>query len=336
MKKEVKWGILGLGKIARKFASDLQLVPGAVLQGVASRSLEKATTFKDEFKAQHAFGSYEALLSSGEIDIVYIATPHHLHMENSIAAAHQGLGVLCEKPAALNSVQLQEIIKAARSNNCYFMEALWTRFLPSTEKVLEILASGELGNVLEVEADFCFTAERNFSSRLFDLALGGGALLDIGIYPLFLAYQLLGVPQKIKADGQLSPTGSDESCSMTMSYEGGQVAQLHASVLYGSAMTARITCEKGYILLPGRWHEAQSVTVIKAGYDPEKIDTPFPGKGFYHQILSSQEAYLNGQIENEFWSHEDSLAIMKIMDEVRGQIGVAYAQDRENVVGQSE
>lgn len=329
MGKEVRWGILGLGKIARKFASDLQLVPGAMLTGVASRNLEKATAFKNEFNAQHAFGAYDALLASGEVDLVYIATPHHLHRENSLAAIDHGLGVLCEKPAAINLAQLQEIVESARSANCYFMEALWTRFLPSTEKVVEILAGGELGKVLEVEADFCFLAERDFSSRIFDLSLGGGALLDIGIYPLFLAYQLLGVPQEIKADGQLSPTGSDESCSMTLSYTQGRTAQLHASVLYGSAMTARISCEKGYLLLPGRWHEAQSITVIKAGHEPKTIDCPFPGKGFYHQIVSSQEAYLDGQIENALWSHRDSLAIMKIMDEVREQIGVVYPADKE-------
>ena len=324
MSKEVRWGILGLGNIARKFAHDLKLVSGGRLTAVASRTLEKAEHFRNEVGADKAFGSYAEMLASAEIDMVYVATPHHLHRDNTLAALQSGLGVLCEKPAALNSVQLEEMLAASTETGHYFMEALWTRFLPSTEKVAEILASGELGGVVEVEADFCFAAERDYSSRLFDLALGGGALLDIGIYPLFLAYQLLGVPEQIKADGQLSPTGSDESCSMTLSYSNGRIAQLHASVLYGSAMAARITCERGYILLPGRWHEAQSLTVIKAGYEPQEIATPFPGKGFYHQILSSQVAFLAGERQNEKWSHADSLAIMQMMDDIRQQIGVVY------------
>lgn len=321
----VRWGVIGLGKISRKFAHDLQLVEGGILAAVASRTLEKAEAFKSEFAAEHAFGSYQEMLESGTVDMVYIGTPHHLHAENSIACLQEGLGVLCEKPSTINAHQLQEVLQVAKVQNAYYMEALWTRFLPATEKLLELLEGGSMGKVLEVEAEFCFEAEKKLEGRLYNMSLGGGAILDIGIYPIFLAYLLLGVPDTIKAEGQLSETGSDQTCSMRFGYDKHRSAHLHASILYESKMPARINCERGTIMLDSRWHEAAGMTVIEAGKEVRRIEAPFKGKGFTHQIQSSQAAFRGGQNQNHLWTHLNSLEMMQIMDEVRSQVGVQYS-----------
>ncbi|MBX2814479.1 MAG: Gfo/Idh/MocA family oxidoreductase [Saprospiraceae bacterium] len=326
---KVRWGILGLGKIARKFASDLSLVPGGELTAVASRSLEKAKAFAAEYQSEWAFGSYEELLASGKIDVIYIATPHHLHCSIAIDAMRHGLGVLCEKPAAINSKQLQRMLQVSREQNVYFMEALWSRFLPVYQELLQIQEAGTLGRVLEIEAEFCFQADRNLSGRLYNMQLGGGSILDIGIYCVYLSYLLLGKPSEIEASGQLSETGSDETCTIRMQYPNGASAHLHTSILYGTSMPARINFEKGIVLIDSRWHEAKGLTILAAGEEPSRREAPFDGKGFMGQIASSQRAYLAGKMENALWRHQHSLDVCEILDEVRRQVGVRYAEDSD-------
>ena len=320
----VKWGIIAPGRIAQKFANDLTLVEGGQLMAVASRSEERAKNMASKYGAAKWFGSYHALVKSGEVDIVYIASPNAFHKEHTCLCLDHGIPVLCEKPAALNLLELSAMIETSKRNKTFFMEALWTRFLPAIGRVLEIIESNEMGQVESVEADFCFKAPFDPESRLYDLSLGGGTLLDIGIYPLFLAYLLLGIPQKIEASGKLASTGADQTVSMLLNYADKMEASLHASILYPSDMTARITMQKGYLLINPRWHEAQSITIIKAGYEAFVEPLPTLGHGFSHEIRECHRCLANQQIESELWSHQDSVNMMTMMDEIRRQIGVIY------------
>lgn len=216
MSKTIHWGIIGLGKIARKFAEDLKLVPNCKLVAVASRDLTKAQSFAQDFGATYAYGDYEEITRNPIIDVIYIATPHHLHYENTVCCLENKKAVLCEKPFAMNLRQVQEMVALARKEEVFLMEALWTKFLPSFQKVNEIIKNGHIGEINMVQADFSFKANYNPESRLFDKALGGGSLLDIGIYPLFLATTLLGKPENIKAMATFDKTGADVNCGMVL------------------------------------------------------------------------------------------------------------------------
>jgi predicted dehydrogenase len=255
---------------------------------------------------------------------MYIATPHAFHLEQTLLCLENGIPVLCEKPASINRRELQMMIDASRQNNVFFMEALWTRFIPSMLKVLEIIESGIMGEVDHVEAEFCFTAPTDPLGRLYNMSLGGGSILDIGIYPAFLAYQLLGAPKSIRASGQLHNGGADQTCSMNFEYDQKKSAALHCSLLFESNMPARITMTNGYILMQPRWHEAPGLIVIRAGYEAEHIACPPLGKGFTHEIGECHRCLANGSIESDLWSHQNSLDLIGILDEVRWQVGVVY------------
>ena len=322
--EKIKWGILGPGRIAEKFAKDLALVEDASLVAVASRSLDRAIAFGSRYADVQPYASYESLVQEGGIDVMYIATPHSFHLDQTLLCLEHGISVLCEKPASLNRKEVQQMVDAAKANQVFFMEALWTRFIPSMLKVLEIIESGEMGDVENVEAEFSFVAPIDPLSRLYNMGLGGGSILDIGIYPAFLAYQLLGIPEKIAASGQIYTSGADQTCTMNFSYPQKKSAALHSSILFESNMPARITMSKGYILMQPRWHEAPGLIVIKAGYEPEHISCPPVGKGFYHEIREVHRCLRNGQIESNIWSHQNSLELIGILDEVRAQVGVVY------------
>ena len=322
--QKVKWGVLGPGRIAEKFAHDLSLVENAVISGVASQSLDRAISFGSRHFGARPYSSYEAMVKDHEIDIMYIATPHTFHLEQTLLCLENGIPVLCEKPAGINRKEVQKMVDASRQNNVFFMEALWTRFIPSMLKVLEIIEGGEMGEVDQVEAEFCFIAPVDPSSRLYDMSLGGGSILDIGIYPAFLAYQLLGKPKSIRASGQIHSTGADQTCTMNFDYDRKKSAALHTSLLFESNMPARITMTKGYILMQPRWHEAPGLVVIRAGYEPEHLHCPPLGKGFTHEIMECHRCLVDGRIESDLWSHQNSLDLVGILDEVRKQAGVIY------------
>ena len=322
--KIIKWGILGPGKIADKFAKDLSLVEGAHLQSVASRSLDRAHAFAEQHIITSSFQSYESMIKEEDLDIIYIATPHAFHLEQALLCLQNGIAVLCEKPAGLNRKEVQKMVDASRANQTFYMEALWTRFIPAISLILNIIESGEMGEVENVEAEFSFIAPVDPLNRLYNLALGGGSILDIGIYPAFLAYLLLGIPDGITATGQLHATGADQTCSMNFSYGAKKSAALHSSIVFESNMPARITMTKGYILMQPRWHEAPAITIIKAGEEPVTVECPTTGKGFTHEILECHKCLREGCIESTKWSHQNSLDLIGILDEVRRQVGVVY------------
>jgi predicted dehydrogenase len=322
----VRWGILGTGKIARAFATALQDVPGAILAGVASRSLDKAEAFAAEFRAA-AFGSYEALVEADGIDLVYVATPHPQHAGNAMLALGAGKGVLVEKPFTMNRIEAEQVVALARSKRLFLMEAMWTRFMPALAEVKRLIAAGEIGSVHQVVADFGFTATFGPEHRVFNPELGGGALLDLGIYPLSIAASLLGPVREVKAQAEMGPTGVDVQTAFTLQHEGGGMSVCSCSFQARTPGELTVSGSRGHIRMNTMFHRARSITVALEEGGARTIQTPYLGNGYVHEAIEAQRCFLQGLIESPGMAHEETLALMDVMDEIRRQIGLRYAAD---------
>ncbi len=248
-------------KNCKKFATSLKEVEDAELYAVASRSIEKAQIFAKENGATKAFGSYEEMLRDAEVDVVYVATPHVFHYEHTLLCLKNGKAVLCEKPFAINKQQVEEMISTAREKKIFLMEAMWTPFLPHIKYVMELLESGKYGRIKKLKADFGFNAPYNETGRLFLKSLGGGSLLDIGIYPVFLALHTLGKPEKVEAKAQLGKTEVDEVCDVKFSYSDGVRAELHSNIIKDTPTIAEFELESASIKINSRWHEPTTVVI---------------------------------------------------------------------------
>ena len=321
--KTVNWGIIGLGKIANKFAQDLLTVDGAKLYGVASRDQEKADSFAKQYGAQKAYGSYEELAQDPDIDAVYIATPHSYHKENSLLCIKHKKAVLCEKPFAMNLQDIEEMIASAQANNVLLMEALWTYFLPHYQFVLNELKSGRFGSIQKLEADFGFKPEIDMSSRLFRKSLGGGSLLDIGIYPIFAALSSLGQPVDIDAKATFFENGVDSSCDMIFNYDEGVKAFLKSTLLENTPTEAIFSCEKGIIKINTKFHQPSTVTLIRGGKE-ETIDFGYTTIGYNFEIIHFNELLRSGIKESPIMTFDVSRNLMKLLDEVRTIINLDY------------
>lgn len=319
---KVKWGIIGLGNIANQFAADLLLLPDAALFAVASRDHNKAIEFAKKYNCTKSYDSYEALFQDDQVDIIYIATPHDSHAELSIKALENGKHVLCEKPMSLSYKDALRMIEASRKHNKFFMEAFWTRFIPSVKEILEKVNQGIIGNVKYVKADFAFYADDAAGGRLFDKNLGGGALFDIGVYPLFLSYILLGIPKEIMAKSIYHKNGIDLQTSMILQYENAQ-SVLHASIISESDMKATISGTQGHIQLKSPWYIADGYSVSKNNKE-ETFSLPNLGIGYTHEAIECHNCIRNNQIESKLWSHQNSLDLSKIVEEIKNQIGLKF------------
>lgn len=325
----IRWGIIGLGKIARKFADDLRLVPGAKLHAVASTSLERAQQFATEYDAPHAYGRYEDIVRCPELDIVYVATPHVLHCENSLLCLENGLPVLCEKPFAMNSAQARQMVAAARRNRAFLMEALWTRFIPGVDHALQLVSESAIGTVHTVKSDFGFKMPFDPRSRLYDKALGGGSLLDIGIYPALLSLFVFGkpAPEDILAAGTFTKTDVDESCAFMFRYPHEKLALGHSTVAANTPVEAWIHGTEGTIYMHPRWHHTQKLTVSK--YDgrneiKEDIEFPFEGWGYAYEAAHVMACLRNKQLESDLLPLDFSLDLTETLDIIREKIGLEY------------
>ncbi|WP_117881437.1 Gfo/Idh/MocA family protein [Aureibaculum luteum] len=325
-KVKIKWGIIGCGNIANKFASDLALMEDAELQAVASRSIEKAKSFGEKHNSKKCYDSYDELFLDGDVDIVYIATPHSSHCELSLKAMQHNKHVLSEKPLAINKVEAAKMIALSKEKGLFFMEGLWTRFNPTFVAIKKIIDSGEIGDIKFINADFSFKSNHSLDSRVFDLKLGGGALLDIGIYPAFLTYALLGKPKEILAKSIFNEaTKCDVQSSMIFHYENAQ-AILYSGFMSNAKMIARISGSEGEIYIHNQWHMAQGYTLVKNGKE-EVFELPTKGIGFSHEIMECHNCLKNNQIESKHWSHKNSMDLISILDEVRCEVGLIYPQD---------
>ena len=318
----LKWGIIGLGNIANQFAADLVLLEDAHLYAVASRDNDKAIAFAKKYNCDKAYDSYDALFEDDQVDIVYIATPHDSHAELSIKAMQNGKHVLCEKPLALSYKDAVRMIEVSRNTNKFFMEAFWTRFIPSVQEVLTKVNNGIIGDVKYVKADFAFCANETDGGRLFDKNLGGGALFDIGVYPLFLSYIMLGIPKEIIAKSIYHKNGIDLQTSMILQYEKAQ-AVLQASIVSESDMKATIGGTKGRIELNSPWFIADGYSVFKEEQETS-FSLPNLGKGYTHEAIECRKCIKNNQIESQLWSHQNSLDLSKMTNEIKNKIGLEF------------
>ena len=326
MSKTIGWGIVGLGKIAQSFASDLELVADGRLIGVASRSMDKAQEFGDKNKAKYKFGSYKQLFECEEVDVVYIATPHTSHAELSIMAMNMGKSVLCEKPFGINSREVEAMVAAAQANSVFLMEAMWSRFNPSISKVKQLISEGAIGKVGYLKADFAFYAlDRSEEGRLLNLSLAGGSLLDIGIYPIFLAYLMLGMPEGINAVSNFYKTGVEIQTSMIFKYPEAQ-AILYSGLTSDSEMKAEIAGSKGSLFLDSRWHETSGYTLVRNG-ETQQFQMPKTGKGYAHEIEEVHSCLHSGLKQSRLWSHQDSRNLMALMDEIRKQGEIRFPSE---------
>jgi predicted dehydrogenase len=315
----LRWGILGTGGIAHTFAEDLRLTDSGVVVAVGSRSQEGADRFADEFGVEARHAGYEELVADPAVDVIYVATPHPTHREHAIMALRAGKPVLVEKPFAMNAAEAAEIAAVAREEKLFAMEAMWTRFLPHVAQIREWLASGALGEIVTVTADHgqWFAEDPDF--RLFAPELGGGALLDLGIYPVSFASMILGQPNRIAAVVDPAFTGVDAQTSMALGYESGAQAVLTCTLRAKSPTRAAIVGTEARIEIEGDFYTPATVTLIPRDGEPTRIESSHEGRGLRHQADEVARRLAAGDLESPLMSLDESIAIMATMDAVQAQ-----------------
>jgi len=323
MSEKIKWGILGLGKIAAKFCEGLKDANNAEVYAVGSRDLQKAKEFGEMYGSKYTYGSYTELIEDEKVDVIYIATPHAYHHELALECIHHGKAVLCEKPFAMNLEQAREVITLARQKNVFIMEALWTAFLPHFQDLEKKFKTGEFGALKSLQADFGFTAAFDASKRLFNKSLGGGSLLDIGIYPVFLAYRLLGKPDSITAEAQLAETGVDESCDIRFYYNNDIKVELNSTFKEDTPTEAILEFEDSKIIVNSRFHEPTSITTHQKDKHEVK-DYGVENNGYTFEAEHVGEMFKQGRLESDIWTHQNTLDLMELLDTIRKEIKLEY------------
>lgn len=333
MSKVIRWGILGAGRIARKFAADLTFIDDASLVAIGARTKESADTFASEFNIPHSHGSYDELVANPEVDIIYVATTHNFHYEHTLLCLNNNKAVLCEKPFAMNSRQVKKMIALAREKKIFLMEALWTKFLPQFVKATEMIKEGKIGEITSIRADFGFRPQPPVAPRLFDPALGGGSLMDIGIYPVFVALSLLGKPGSIQAEMTPAHTGVDLQCAVNFKYGNNALAQLFSTNASDTATEADISGTKGRIRLKGRFHEHSCTLNFTNGKDEDMQEVPVDkdagGWGYQYEARHAGECLQKGLLESPVMSHQDSIDLIETLDTIRRIAGIHYPSDNE-------
>jgi predicted dehydrogenase len=322
--KKVQWGIIGTGRIAHVFAEALQVVNHSQLRAVASRTMDKAQSFADEFDVPNAYGSYEALVNDPEVDVVYIATPHHLHEENTIMALNHHKHVLCEKPMGVNLKETMHMIETAQANGLFLMEALWSRFLPHLIKTKELINQGEIGDIQLMTVFFSFLSPNGPQHRHFNIDLCGGSLLDIGIYNLFLSLYLLGEPKSFAAVASLNEQQVDKSISVTFRYDNQALSVMYASFVAESPVVAEIHGTKGKIILDHRWFMPGDVRVFYHDGRTASFHFEVKKSGYELEAQEVVDCIRAQRIQSEWWSWNDSIRLMRIMDSIRKETGIFY------------
>jgi dihydrodiol dehydrogenase / D-xylose 1-dehydrogenase (NADP) len=321
---QIRWGILGTGRIAGLFAQGLAAVPDAALVAVGSRTREGAEAFGKRLGVPRRHGSYEALANDPDVDVIYVATPHPLHCENTLLCLRAGKAVLCEKPFAINSAEARAMVAEARARGLFLMEAMWSRFYPAFDKLRELLAVGAIGEVRMLAADLGSRSNFNPQGRLFDLALGGGALLDVGVYPVSLASHILGRPTEILSKAHLGETGVDEQAGILLSYPQGQIALLHTAIRTTTLHVATIMGTEGLIRLGLDWHKPDRITLIRPGREAEMFSCPIVGNAYNYEAAAVGEYLRTGRLESPIMPLDESIEVMETLDGIRGKWGLRY------------
>jgi predicted dehydrogenase len=328
----VRWGIVATGNISTSFSKDLALLgDDAVATAVASRSLDSANRFGEQFGIEHRFDDYQQLIESGTVDVLYIGTPHPQHYRIARAALQAGIAVLCEKPVTLTAKQARDLIAVAHEHKTLFAEAMWMRTNPVVQAFFADLAKGTIGEPMEALADFGFHKPQ-LPARLLDRDLGGGALMDGGIYPMTFVHMALGKPDEIKAVGSLNEDGVDLNVAMAWRYDGGAVAALTCGLRSQNPWTASVSGQDGSLLLPHRFHHPEYYVRRTASGD-ERVDVPAHGLGYHYEAAEVMRSLRAGEVECPALPHAATIEILELLDETRRQIGVSYPGDDEYLGG---
>jgi predicted dehydrogenase len=327
--------VLGAGGIANTVTPDIIATEGNTVVAVAARDADRAAAFAAKHAIPRSYGSYAELYADPEIDVIYIATTHGQHHEQALAALNAGKPVLVEKAFTLNARQAREVVTLARENQLFCMEGMWMRLNPLVREALRLVQDGRIGDVTGVRADLSRLFPYSPTHRLFDPAAGGGALLDLGVYPAHFAWVVLGKPDTVVATGSLAPTGTDVTVAMQWGYADGRIAQIFCSAAGPSPYTALITGTKGWIRLETRIHRATAITlatcsgVIEGEPVVEEViaSRPEPGAGFGHEIAEVSRCLREGLTESPFVPLDDTVDLLEVLDEARAQLGVRYDVD---------
>ncbi len=317
-----RWGILGTGRIANKFAAGLADVEGAELAAIGSRTREGAELFGSKWNVRKRHASYSALAADPEVDAIYVSTPHSLHCENTLLCLEAGKPVLCEKPFAMNAAQAEEMIRSARSRRRFLMEGMWTRWNPVTLRVRELVREGAIGAPRMLSCDLGFRAAFDPASRLFDPARGGGALLDVGVYCVAYAHMIFGAaPEQVAGLADRGSTGVDEQSACILRYESGALAVLSSAVRTTTPMEATICGTEGWIRVP-HFYDADRLLL-----NGEEIRIERVGNGFNYEAAEVQRLVRAGKLESDVLPLDESLAILRTLDRIRAQWGLRYPAD---------
>ena len=324
MSQEFKWGILGTGGIARAFARDLGFLNNHIVAAVGSRTKKSAEEFSLEFPGCTAYASYEELVADSNIDAIYVATPHPAHVANTILALNAGKPVLCEKPFAVNASEARQMIEASIDNNVALLEAMWMRFLPHIFEVRKILASGVLGEIISVTADHGQRLADQGIPRLIEPSLAGGALLDLGIYPVSFAHMVLGVPENIQAAAVMTDKGVDASTSMLFTYASGAQAILTTTIIAQTPCRAVIAGINGWLEIDRTFYNPAAMRVHLYDGTTTEYPSKYQGHGLREQAIEFEKIVRSGKYESEHLTHKHTLEIMDLMDQIRNMIGLKY------------
>jgi predicted dehydrogenase len=324
MTKRIRWGILATGGIADRFVSDLKLLPAAEVAAVGSRSPAAAQAFATRHDIPKAHGSWAGLAADPEVDVVYIATPHSAHHAAAKLCLDAGRAVLCEKPLTLDLATARDLVRTARERGVFFMEAMWMRTIPAIRRARDLVAAGTIGRVTTVLADFDVAGPFPPEHRMRARELGGGALLDLGIYPVSFAYLFLGAPDRVTALATLGPEGTDESTAIAMSFASGATATLHCGMLGASPVTATVVGTQGRIELPAPFFCGTGYRLVRADGTEERVEVARRGNGLGYEAEEVMRCLSAGLTESPLVPHAETLDIMRILDQIREQIGVRY------------
>jgi len=324
MKKKYKWGILAPGKMSAKFSDGLKLLDNVELYAVGSRDKTRAENFAREYGYKKFYGSYEELANDNEVDIIYIASPHSHHLEHTMMCLKNKKAVICEKAFALNSSEVKTMIREAEKQKVFLMEALWPPFQPLYIKTKEFLESGEPGEIIHLNARFSFQAPFIPTDRKFNLELGGGSLLDIGIYPVIDALYFLGVPSEILAKASFTETGSEDTISIIFSYKDGRMATLFSSFRTNGDIGCDLLCENGNLYFSRMRDMSQQLIVDINDKDRKEYSLLPEGMGYYFEAIEVMKCLDEGKLQSDVVPHSFSLDLMKTLDRIRHKAGIVF------------
>jgi predicted dehydrogenase len=325
MERRIRWGVIATGGIARTFVEDLKLIPDAEVVAVGSRTQAAADAFAQQYEIPRAYGDWESLAADDGVDVVYVATPHSAHHAAAKLCLAAGRAVLCEKPLTLDAPSSQDLIDTAKSAGVFLMEAMWTRCNPSILRMVELIAEGAIGEVTGVQADFGLAGPFPPEHRMRNPALGGGALLDLGIYPITLAHLLLGRPDSVEAWASLTPERVDQNTGMLFGYESGALAVLTCGIVGVTGSAGAVTGQTGRIVLPPPFHRPTRLDLYRNPYGaPEVIEAPLAGHGYVPEAEEVHRCLRAGLTESPLVPHATTLEMMSIMDDVRTRVGISY------------